>query len=182
MKSTKTPAPEPKRTKKSKPPVHLREGRKQEILKLLEQWQGTLRWAPFLDAVEQVTGHRYSRQALWNHERIRLLFIAQKNNLRHRAKDENQQQGSLAVVAALEKRDRLQREVDHLKAVINRYDQMWERWAYNLRLKGFTDEDLHRLVDKALPAKPSERAEPLEDGAGSKIRRKLGTPRNSSHG
>ena len=168
--------------KRKSAPVHLKEGRKQQILKLLEQWQGPLKWEPFLDAVEQVTGHRYTRQALWNHERIRLLFIAQKNDIRHRVKKEKQQQGSEAVVAALEKRNRLQREVDHLKAVINNYDQLWERWAYNLRLKGFTDEDLHREADKALPAKPREQTEPLDEEAAPKIRRKRGTTGNKTNG
>lgn len=172
--------PKSKSTRKTKQvPVHLKEARKQEILKLLEQWQGPLKWEPFLDAVEQITGHRYSRQALWNHERIRLLFIARKNNLRQQAKNEKQQTGSFAVVAALEKRDRLQREVDHLKAVISRYDEMWTRWAYNLRLKGITEEELRREVNKELPAKSKEWTEPFEEAA-PKIRRKRGSSRSKN--
>ena len=53
MSPTKT---KPKKSKKTVP-VHLKEGRKEEVLKLLEQWQGRLNWEPFLDAVELITGH-----------------------------------------------------------------------------------------------------------------------------
>lgn len=175
MTPTKTRPKTPKKTV----PVHLKDGRKQEILKLLEQWQGRLNWEPFLDAVEQITGHRYTRQALWNHERIRLLMVARRKELRHRAETEEQQKGSLGVIAALEKRDRLQKEVDHLKAVVQAYDLMFQRWAYNLKLLGFTDQDLKEKVDKSLPQKPKERTEPLAE---PRIRRKRGLPGSKSHG
>jgi hypothetical protein len=170
MNAPKTkPKPNPR---KKTVPAHLSEGRKDEILKLLEQWQGRLSWEPFMDAVAQITGHRYTRQALWNHERIRLLWIARKKELRHRAGKEEQQKGSLGVIAALEKRDRLQKEVDHLKGVVQAYDLMFQRWAYNLKLLGFTDQDLREKVDKALPQKPKERTEPMSE---PRIRRKRGT-------
>lgn len=175
MSPTKTKPKTPKKTV----PVHLKEGLKQEVLKLLEQWQGRLNWEPFLDAVEQITGHRYTRQALWNHERIRLLWIARKQELRHRAGKEEQQQGSLGVIAALEKRDRLQKEVDHLKRLVSDYDQMFQRWAYNLKLLGFSEEDLHKKVDKALPRKSKEITEPMSE---TSIRRKRGTSGSKSHG
>lgn len=172
------PKTKPKAAKKSIP-VHLKEGRKQDILKVLEQWQGRLAWEPFLDAVEQVTGHRYTRQALWNHERIKLLWIARKKELRHRVEKEEQQKGSLGVIAALEKRDRLQKEVDHLKMVVNNYDQMFTRWAYNLKLLGFSEEDLRVKVDRPLPQKPRERTEPMSE---PKPRPKRGAARSKHHG
>jgi len=173
MTKTKTKA-----SKKSVP-IHLKEGRKEEVLKLLEQWQGRLNWEPFLDAVELITGHRYTRQALWNHERIRLLWVARRKELRHRAEKEEQQKGSLGVIAALEKRDRLQKEVDHLKRLVSDYDQMFQRWAYNLKLLGFSDHDLKQKVDKALPKKPKEITEPMAE---PRIRRKRGASRSKSHG
>jgi len=172
--------PKPKaKFKKKTVAVHIQEGSKQEILKLLEQWQGRLVWEPFLDAVAEVTGHRYTRQALWNHERIRLLWLARKNELRHREEKEGQQKGSLGVIAALEKRDRLQREVDHLKAVVAHYDQMFLRWTYNLKLQGFTDEHLNAEVDKPLPAKPKELTEPFNGG---KARTKRRTSQRKNRG
>lgn len=165
--------------KKRASPIHLREGQKVEVLKMLEQWQGRLRWEPFLDAVEQITGHRYTRQALWNHVRIRLLWIARRNELRHRAEKEDEQKGSLGVIAALEKRDRLQREVDHLKQVVSNYDEMFKRWAYNLKLKGFTDLDLAAQVDKPLPRKPKEISEPFTE---AKTRTKRGSSKGLKNG
>ncbi len=165
----------PSKTKKRASPIHLKEGRKQEIVKLLEQWRGRLSWDPFLDAVEQITGHRYTRQALWNHERIRLLWIARRKELRHRVEKEEQQKGSLGVIAALEKRDRLQKEVNHLKNIVQAYDLMFQRWAYNAKLKGFTGEDL----DQPIPQKPRERSEPMEE---QKPRPKRGSSRSKNQG
>ena len=158
--------------------VHLKGDRKQEVLKLLEQWQGRLNWEPFLDAVKQITGHRYTRQALWNHERIRLLWIARKKELRHQTTKEEQQKGSLGVIAALEKRDRLQREVAHLKGLVQAYDLMFQRWAYNLKLLGFSEEELREKIDKALPKKPKEITEPLSE---AKPRLKRGASKSKSH-
>jgi len=167
------------KARKGTVPVHLKEGRTQKILKLLEQWQGRLAWEPFLDAVAHICGHRYTRQALWNHVPIRLLWTARKHELRHRAGKEDQQKGSIGVIAALEKRDRLQKEVDHLKRLVSDYDQMFQRWAYNLKLLGFSEEDLHRKVDKALPPKPKEVTEPLSEPI---VRKKRGSPRSTSRG
>lgn len=167
--------------KRRTPAVHITEVRKHTILKLLEQWCGRLAWDPFLDAVEQATGHRYTRQALWNHERIKLLWLARKSELRARTEKEEQQKGSLGVISALEKRDRLQREVDHLKVVINNYDQMFLRWIYNLKLAGYTDERLRAEVDKPLPAKPKEVTEPFAK-AKAKPRPKRGATRRKARG
>jgi len=129
--------------------------------------------------VELITGHRYTRQALWNHERIRLLWVARKKELQHRAEKEEQQKGSLGVIAALEKRDRLQKEVDNLQRLVSDYDQMFKRWAYNLKLLGFSDQDLKEKVDKALPMKPKEVTEPMAE---PRIRRKRGASRSKSRG
>lgn len=138
--------------------VHLKEGPKERILKLLEQWQGRLNWEPFLDAVKEATGHRYTRQALWNHEKIRLLWLSRKNQLKHQTEKEDQQKGSLGVLAALEKRDRLQREVDRLKAEINNLYQMFERWAFNARLAGLDPE----ILNRPLPPKSLDSTDPVE--------------------
>ena len=172
----------PPRTKPNSPkkqlPVHLKEDGKQEILNLLEQWQGRLNWEPFLDAVKRITGHLYTRQALWNHQRIRLLWIARKKELSHQAKRVEHQKGSLGVIAALEKRDRLQNEVTHLKRLIQDYDLMFQRWAYNLKLLGYSDEDLREKVDKPLPQKPREITEPLSE---DKPRPKRGAYKSKIH-
>ena len=150
--------------------VHLRDDAKERILKLLEQWQGRLNWEPFLDAVKEITGHRYTRQALWNHERIRLLWLARKKELQHRAGKENQQKGSIGVIAALEKKARLQREVDRLKDEVNNLYLMFERWSFNARLAGLDEE----LLNRPLPPKHLETTDPVK-------RPKRGSHKRKSH-
>jgi len=119
---------------------------KQGVLHELDAWcrrerAGRLTWA----RLEELSG--FTRQALSSHPEIVERY--------GRAKVLNRP-GSQEAAQPRETTDQrildLQRDVDNLKALLNRYDERWARYARNAALLGY---DLDRLGE---PMDPPARA------------------------
>lgn len=118
---------------------------RQKVLHELDAWcrrerPGRLTWA----RVEEMSG--FTRQALSNHRDIVERYSAAKaasrlGNIRY-APPKSADQRILD----------LNREIEGLKSIINRYDERWARYARNAALLGY---DLERLEE---PLEPPARA------------------------
>lgn len=130
----------------------------QRALHELDAWcrgerEGRLTW----DRLAQVV--RFTRQALSSHEEIAKRF--------GEAKVANRPRGSKIKAAPKSVDQRvldLQREIEGLRTVINRYDERWARYARNAALHRI---DL-RLLDEPMdpPARANVRAHNKSTGRG----------------
>ena len=134
-----------KRTPKKTPAAHLKEGARAKILEMLDGWCGPLSWELMIDAVEKITGHRYSRQTLWNHERIRLAWIRRKAI--HDNEVKQKPSGSAGLIAAQEQIAKLKNKVGRLENELNAFRAMFARWLHNSAIHGLTPE----VMNEPLP-------------------------------
>lgn len=134
----------------------------QKVLHELDAWcrrerAGRLSWR----YLEEFSG--FTRQALSSRKEIAERFGEAKaanrpNNAPERRAPKNTDQRIID----------LQREIDQLRAVINRYDERWARYARNAALRGV---DL-RLLDEPLdpPARSDVRVRRIKQPRGSRAR------------
>lgn len=122
----------------------------QKVLHELDAWcrrerTGRLRWRH----LEDVSG--FTRQALSSHSEIAVRFGQAKavnrpggNALKSKPKSVDQR-----VID-------LQREIEQLRGIVNRYDERWARYARNAALRGIDLEVLDEPMDP--PARADVRA------------------------
>ncbi|WP_316413764.1 hypothetical protein [Mesoterricola silvestris] len=122
------------------------------ILETLDSWRGPLTWNLLLDVVAVLLGHRFTRQALWNHESIRLAFGVRQSISVKQAKA--QPRGSLGLIAAHERIATLQAKVARLEEANERLKVQFIRWAHNAHKRGL-DED---FLNQPLPAIDREKS------------------------
>lgn len=113
-----------------------------QILHTLDGWQGPLSWELLLDAVEALLGHRFTRQALYLHERIRIAFGIRKALVAGQVKE--QPRGSQGMIAAQERITRLEGAVARLEAENQALKVQFVRWAYNASTRGLDETFLNR--------------------------------------
>ena len=53
-----------------------------EIVGIFDGWKGPLSWKLLIEAIEELTRVRYTRQALNNHARIKLAFSVRRESLK----------------------------------------------------------------------------------------------------
>ncbi len=52
-----------------------------KIVSMLDGWTGSISWEAVIEGIERLLGQRYTRQALFNRERIRGAFDLRKQAL-----------------------------------------------------------------------------------------------------
>lgn len=115
------------------------------IVEILDGWSGKLSWELLIDAIELRLFNRYTRQALFKHERLRNAYELQKKNpslVGNQGKTNSPElQMALDRIARLEAENRrLEAENEHLL-------EQFVRWAYNAHTRGL-DKD---FLSKPLP-------------------------------
>jgi hypothetical protein len=113
------------------------------IVEILDGWSEKLTWDLFIDAIEMRLFNRYSRQALFKHERIRNAFELRKKNLFSRDGTDSRTL-SLTQKASNDQIARLQAENARLELENNRLLEQFARWAYNARSRGLDLDFLNR--------------------------------------
>jgi len=114
-----------------------------QIVEILDGWSGKLTWELLIDAIELRIFSRYTRQALYKHERIRHAFELKKNEPflgRKNAK----QVATPQLQIALDRIARLQSENRRLESENNQLLEQFSRWAYNAHTRGLDYEFLNR--------------------------------------
>lgn len=114
-----------------------------QIVEILDGWSGKLSWELLIDAIELRVFNRYTRQALFKHERIRHAFDLQKSNP---VKDQGKARrvGSPELQIALERIAKLEAENKRLESENNHLLEQFARWAYNAHTRGLDNEFLNR--------------------------------------
>ena len=133
------------------------------ILETLDSWRGPLTWNLLLDAVADLLGHRFTRQALWSHESIRLAFWVRQAISSSQAK--MQPRGSLGVIAAQERIATLEAKVARLEDENQKLKVQFALWAHNAHQRGLDEA----FLNQPLPAITREKS---KIGLGGKGRRR----------
>jgi hypothetical protein len=115
-----------------------------EFVRLLDGWTGRLSWAALIEAIADLTRIRYTRQALSQHERLKLAFSVRRAALRTRAGGSRVTAKSLNVQALLETNARLEAERDRFTEENAQLLEPFVRWAYNAHTRGLREKDLNR--------------------------------------
>jgi len=124
---------------KREPPVirRMKQADVNTILRELTAWEkgqreGILTW----DRLVKFSG--FSRQTLWAKETIRARFDALKRARRSKAP-------ARPIVRTIDERiEKYEVEIQRLKAIINKYDELWARIEYNARVMGVDTDALRR--------------------------------------
>lgn len=107
------------------------------VLRELTAWErgqreGVLTWGRL------VKFFGFSRQTLWAKETIKARFDALKRARRSKAP-------ARPVVRTIDERiEKYEVEIQRLKAIINKYDELWARIEYNARVMGVDTDALRR--------------------------------------
>lgn len=114
-----------------------------QIVEILDEWSDKLTWDLLINAIELRMFSRYTRQALYKHERIRNAFELKKSELSEGGK------GVTRVVSpqlqiALGRIARLESENRRLESENNQLLEQFARWAYNAHTRGLDHEFLNR--------------------------------------
>lgn len=114
-----------------------------QIVEILDGWSGKLSWELLIDAIELRMFNRYTRQALFQHERIRHAFNLQKSNSA-KGKTCARKVRSLELQVALERIAKLEAENQRLESENNQLLEQFARWAYNAHTRGLDNYFLNR--------------------------------------
>jgi hypothetical protein len=115
-----------------------------EIVGILDGWTGPLSWKILIEAIEELTRVRYTRQALNNHTRIKLAFSLRREALKAIGVTMRVNAKTPEVEASHQINARLQAEIDRLKAENTRLLEQFVRWSYNANNRGVREEVLNR--------------------------------------
>lgn len=114
-----------------------------QIAEMLDGWSGKLSWKLLIDAIELRIFSRYTRQALYKHERIRNAFELKKKEGSEDGKDVKRV-SSLPSQITLDRIARLVSENRRLESENNQLLEQFARWAYNAHTRGLDHEFLNR--------------------------------------
>jgi hypothetical protein len=117
-----------------------------QIVEILDGWSGKLGWELLIDAIELRMFNRYTRQALYKHERIRHAFDLRKKDISGNDGDVRRVE-SPQLQIALDRIARLEAENSRLESENNKLLEQYARWAYNAYTRGLD----HDFLNRALP-------------------------------
>ncbi|WP_038471608.1 hypothetical protein [Acidithiobacillus caldus] len=119
----------------------------EQIVRLLDGWEGKLTWEALIDAIVTRLHCRYTRQALHKHERIRTAYALRKKSL-GRQKDTAVSRGSGPLADAMARIARLEAENQRLEAENQRLLEQFVVWAYNAHTRGLNKEFLSQPLPR----------------------------------
>lgn len=114
-----------------------------QIVEILDGWSDKLTWDLLINAIELRVFSRYTRQALYKHERIRNAFELKKSELSEGGKGVTRV-ASPQLQIALDRIARLESENRRLESENNQLLEQFARWAYNAHTRGLDHEFLNR--------------------------------------
>lgn len=154
-------------TQKKKPVVrrgkNLTDDAIEQIVRLLDGWEGKLTWEALIDAIVTRLHCKYTRQALHKHERIRAAYALRKQSLGVQ-NDAAVSRGSGPLADAMAHIARLEAENQRLEAENQRLLEQFVVWAYNAHTRGLDKEFLSQPLprvnrDQSVPPKLAKKME-----------------------
>jgi hypothetical protein len=126
--------------------AHIKPAHITAIQQLIRAWdQDKISWDAVCEAAEPILGYRASRSGLSSHAGLLEAFQARKQGLKTRPTTARPLPGSLA--SAARQLAAKEAEIAELRRTIGKFEQQFERWQYNARLRRVTLEQL----DEPLP-------------------------------
>lgn len=119
----------------------------EQIVRLLDGWEGKLTWEALIDASVTWLHCKYTRQALHKHERIRAAYALRKESLRGQ-KEMAVPSGSGPLTDAMVRIARLEAENQRLEAENQRLLEQFVVWAYNAHTRGLDKEFLSQPLPR----------------------------------
>ena len=139
------------KTQRKKPVIHrgknLTDDAIEQIVRLLDGWEGKLTWESLIDAIVTRLHCKYTRQALHKHERIRAAYALRKESLGGQ-KDVAVSRGSGPLADAMARIARLEAENQRLEAENQRLLEQFVVWAYNAHTRGLDKEFLSQPLPR----------------------------------
>lgn len=148
-------------TKRKKPAVrrgkNLTDDAIEQIVRLLDGWEGKLTWEALIDAIVTRLHCKYTRQALHKHERIRAAYALRKESLGGQ-RELAGSRGSGPIADVMARIARLEAENQRLEAENQRLLEQFVVWAYNAHTRGLDKEFLSQPLprvnrDQTVPSK-----------------------------
>jgi hypothetical protein len=125
-----------------------------KICSLLESWQGRkITWDLVVEHTEGYVGHRWTRQALEKHERIKTAYQTRRTALRTGGAPRRPESVDPADILLRRRVEELQAEIGQLKAQIATYEDLFIRHHYNAHARGISEGEL------AAPLPPIDRGQ-----------------------
>lgn len=115
-----------------------------EIVGIVDGCTGPLSWNILIEAIDERTRVRYTRQALNNHERIKLAFSMRRESLKATGVPMRVNTATPELAALLQVNARREAEIDRLKVENSRLLEQFVRWSYNANNRGVGEEVLNR--------------------------------------
>jgi hypothetical protein len=124
---------------------HLTDAKIASICEMVDGWDPAtpLTWENLVAAVEGLLRHRYTRQALNAHERVRTAYAVRRNLLKNQPK--KVPKGSNELVLQ-ERIDRLRAENERLRTENERLLSKFVRWVYNASNAGLDEATLNKSM------------------------------------
>ncbi len=120
----------------------------QQVLDTLDSWKGKLTWALLLDAIEESTGHRYSRYTFPGYPQIANAFDLRKESTRSTVRPSRGEPSDERVRAALAQAARYDAKAQRLQAENDLLLEQFVTWASNAERKGVTIDMLNAPLPK----------------------------------
>lgn len=117
-----------------------------EIVHILDGWTTKLTWDLFIVKIEQRLRVRYTRQALFKHERISSAFVMRKKALSKGGGTLPRTSGNTEHEKTLERLGQLKSENERLEAENNSLLEQFARWAYNASMRGLSQDFLNQAL------------------------------------
>jgi regulator of replication initiation timing len=115
-----------------------------QIVEMVDGWSGKLSWEMLIDAIEERSYMRYTRQALHKHERIGQAYSQRKKSLSQQGVEKDISNLSPELQVAQQQLSRLTAENSRLKAENERLLEQFVRWAYNAYSRNIDKEFLNQ--------------------------------------
>lgn len=129
----------------------------EQIVRILDGWSGKLTWEALIDEIVLRLHCRYTRQALYKHERIKAAYALRKVALSESGRDRAPlASGPLGEVMA--RIARLEAENQRLESENQGLLEQFAVWAYNAHTRGLDKDFLSRPLprvnrDQTVPPK-----------------------------
>lgn len=112
----------------------------ENILGLIDGWEGKLTWDALCDASVKFVGKRPTRQSLNSNQRIKQAFVEKKSRLKDKPLTERKPN---SLSAAAQRIRRLEEENARLKNENSNLLEKFVVWQYNAYRHGLTEEKLN---------------------------------------
>ena len=118
------------------------------VLETIDAWKGKLTWDLLLEAIERITGYRYSRFTFAEYPEIANAFAFKKDALRGALPRERGQPRDERVRAALAQAERYKAKAERLQQENQLLNEQFVTWAINAERKGVTIDILNTPLPK----------------------------------